>query len=79
MAHYNLRLVNAGQGLLEDIAEYKKAIALDPDDVDAHYYLGDDYRIQGRLKDAIAEFKEVLRLNPQRADVQKRLKHLENR
>lgn len=46
----------------ESIAEYRRAIWLDPTLSDAHYYLGDIYRKQGNLDDAAAEYREAIRV-----------------
>ncbi len=43
------------------IEAYKNALALNPDMVDSHFNLGYTYFYEGRLKEAAAEFREVLR------------------
>jgi tetratricopeptide (TPR) repeat protein len=43
---------------------YKKAIELNPDFEDAHYWLGKVYRQTGAYSQAIEQWKEVLRVNP---------------
>ncbi|MFQ5931760.1 MAG: tetratricopeptide repeat protein [Nitrospiraceae bacterium] len=43
---------------------FQKAIQLNPDHRDAHYYVGHIYTIQGRYEKAEAEFREVLRIDP---------------
>lgn len=43
---------------------YKKAIELNPDFEDAHYWLGKVYRQTGAYSQAIEQWKEVLRINP---------------
>ncbi|MCD6312168.1 MAG: tetratricopeptide repeat protein [Elusimicrobia bacterium] len=43
------------------IEAYKNALALNPDMVDSHFNLGYTYFYEGRLKEAAAEFREVLK------------------
>jgi len=43
---------------------YKKAIELNPDSEDAHYWLGKVYKQTGAYSQAIEQWKEVLRINP---------------
>ena len=43
---------------------YKKAIELNPDFEDAHYWLGKVYKQTGAYSQAIEQWKEVLRINP---------------
>jgi len=43
---------------------YKKAIELNPDFEDAHYWLGKVYKQTGAYNQAIEQWKEVLRVNP---------------
>ncbi len=49
-----------------DMAEqhYKKAIELNPDFENAHYWLGKVYKQTGAYSQAIEQWKEVLRINP---------------
>ncbi len=49
---------------LEAFREFKAAAELDPRNADAHYNLGRVYKIQGFLKEAVAEFQLALALNP---------------
>ena len=46
---------------------YEKSIALDPRFVDARRNLGSAYAMQGRFKDAIAQFQEALKYAPEQA------------
>src|SRR5208283_5110537 len=47
------------------IAEFEKAIQLNPDYPTAHHYLGDAlYFAQGRAAPALAQWRELLRLDP---------------
>jgi len=43
---------------------YKKAIELNPDFENAHYWLGKTYKQNGNYNKAVIEWKEVLRINP---------------
>ncbi|MBA3065371.1 tetratricopeptide repeat protein [bacterium] len=43
------------------IEAYKNALSLNPEMVDSHFNLGYTYFYEGRLKDAAAEFREVLK------------------
>ncbi len=43
---------------------YKKAIELNPDFENAHYWLGKVYKQTGAYSQAIEQWKEVLRINP---------------
>ena len=49
------------------IAEYHKAIELDPKDASAHYNLGVALYDKGQLDDAIAEYKKAIELDPKLA------------
>ncbi|HNV69410.1 MAG TPA: tetratricopeptide repeat protein, partial [Candidatus Ozemobacteraceae bacterium] len=49
---------------LEAFREFKAAAEEDPRNADAHYNLGRVYKIQGFLKEAVAEFQVALALNP---------------
>jgi len=51
----------------EAIAEYKKAIAIDPNDADAYADLGMVYGEKGMLDEAIAECKKAIAIDPNHA------------
>jgi Tfp pilus assembly protein PilF len=53
-----------GQKMEEALNELQKAIRLDPDNADAHFYLGGFYHAVNALTTAIEEYQEVLRINP---------------
>jgi tetratricopeptide (TPR) repeat protein len=62
------------QGKYEEaIVEYRQALRLDVDYVEAHYNLGAALSKQGNHKDAIVEYREVLRLSPGDADAHNKL------
>jgi tetratricopeptide (TPR) repeat protein len=46
------------------IVEFEKEVKNSPDNKQDHYILGVLYRTDGRFDDAIAQFKEVLRIDP---------------
>ncbi|MDH4179814.1 MAG: tetratricopeptide repeat protein [Armatimonadota bacterium] len=48
----------------EDIAKYRDALEIDPDNTAAHSLLADTYRGLGRLESAIEEYEAALRLDP---------------
>ena len=67
-AHYNLGVVQKGQGKLEDAAtSYKRAIALNPDYADAHSNLGNIQQQLGQLGEAIASYRRAIMIKPDSA------------
>ncbi|HEX8092122.1 MAG TPA: tetratricopeptide repeat protein, partial [Blastocatellia bacterium] len=46
-------------------ASFRRAVEIDPDEMDAHYQLGRIARDEGRLGDAINHFDPVVRRNPE--------------
>jgi tetratricopeptide (TPR) repeat protein len=57
--------MNTPGRLPDAIAEFKTAIGIDPDYVEAHYNLAACLsRMPGRESDAIAEFEAALRIRP---------------
>jgi tetratricopeptide (TPR) repeat protein len=48
----------------EAVAEYKKAVELNPDYRDAHIGLAATYSVLGREKEASTEVEEILRIEP---------------
>ncbi|MFQ5961380.1 MAG: tetratricopeptide repeat protein [Candidatus Methylomirabilales bacterium] len=73
-AYFNLARIYERQGKIDEaIEEYKLALDIRPDYVDAHYNLGLLYLQQGRTDLAIEEFTEATRLNPKIAVYQQSL------
>lgn len=73
-AYFNLARIHEQQGKVpEAIAEYKRALDIRPDYVDAHHNLGTLYLQQGKLDLAIRAFREATRLEPQGAIYQRSL------
>lgn len=54
----------------------KEAQRLDPKNIQAHVILGDIYRIQGHVEEAISMYSVVVQLDPRNADVQAKLNRL---
>ena len=65
-AHADLGRLLAAQGKYDQAAPHlEKAVSLKPDLVEAHYYLGALlYYSQGRPQEALAQWHEALRVNP---------------
>ena len=58
-----------GKGQYEAAAvQWKKAIAMEPDDPGAHYGLGQTMFITGKVEDGIAQYREAVRLDPHSAE-----------
>jgi tetratricopeptide (TPR) repeat protein len=51
---------SSGVNLAQAIQRFEAAVAIDPTLTDAHFQLGRIARIQGRRKDALAQFQTVL-------------------
>ncbi len=52
----------------QEIEVYKQAIRINPDDADAHFYLGRVYTASHMWKEAIESFKQAIKINPDDAD-----------
>jgi tetratricopeptide (TPR) repeat protein len=64
MGHLDLGIVNAEAGHKQEaLGEFKTAIALKPDQVNAHWRLGRLYRSMGKTAEANAEFERSRSLN----------------
>jgi tetratricopeptide (TPR) repeat protein len=62
--HYALGEIYYGQRRFDEaLQEYKEAIRLNPNYVDAHTNLGVTYAAQGKLDDAMIECKEAIRID----------------
>ncbi len=65
VVHNNLGNVYLKKGRMDAaIAEYKKAISLNPNDASLYNNLGAAYLKKGRLDAAIAEYRKAISLNP---------------
>ncbi len=53
--------------LADSIAEWKKAVAMEPDDPKARYNLGVSLQNQGQTEQAAAEYRKSIELNPDNA------------
>ncbi len=66
--HYNKGVEYGQQGRFDEaIAEYTKAIVLDPNLAEAYGNRGNAWRALGEVQRAIADYAEAIRLNPQDA------------
>jgi tetratricopeptide (TPR) repeat protein len=58
-------IVLAGMGRVDEAqAKYLDAIRLDPDNADAHYYLGSTLLMKGKTSEAIEHIREAIRVKP---------------
>jgi tetratricopeptide (TPR) repeat protein len=65
LAHNNLGIRYAQAGRMEEeLAEYQKAVELDPDYAEAHNNLGNSFARRGRAEEAIAEYEKAVALHP---------------
>jgi tetratricopeptide (TPR) repeat protein len=70
-AHYNLGIALRQKGKIdESIAQYEKAIQLNPEYGDAHINLGTALLEKGRVDDAISHLQKALQVNPGNAHAQ---------
>ena len=73
-AHNNLGIAYDKRGLLDDaMAEYRKALDINPIHVDAHNNLGVAYDKIGLLDEAMAEYRKALNINPNYVDAHNNL------
>jgi tetratricopeptide (TPR) repeat protein len=52
----------------EALKSYRQAIALSPQNADAHVYIGDAYMSSGKYEEAFAAYKEAIRVAPRNAE-----------
>ena len=64
------------KGELQQVAAEKKAIELNPKNVEVYFELGRFYQNQGKLSEAEASFKKAIELNPKNIEVYGALKVL---
>ena len=70
----NLGAAYYGKGMYDEaIAEYKKALEINPNDIAAHNNLGGAYSHKGMHDEAIAEHKKALDINPNDAEAHNNL------
>ncbi len=50
------------------VRQYKARLEKNPDDAEAHFYLGAAYEEKGKTRKAICEFEEALRIHPKSAE-----------
>jgi tetratricopeptide (TPR) repeat protein len=62
-----------------DLGRYREALEINPNFWHAHYNLGVEYLNKGLDKEAISEFKEVLRLDPTNAYAKQMLEALKQK
>jgi tetratricopeptide (TPR) repeat protein len=72
-AHRNLKQYK------EAIADYTKAISIDPKDADGYRRRAQAYILAGDSVKAAEDFKAILKIKPDDVDAQSRLKALETR
>lgn len=65
-AHYQLGLVHLKRRNLDAAGDYfKSACRIRPEDPDYHYFLGRAYEIKGEWKQALEQYEETYRLDPE--------------
>jgi protein O-mannosyl-transferase len=69
MGHCSLGVAFFEKGQLDDaVAQYQKALEINPNYVAAHYNLGNALFRKGQLDEAIAHFQKALEINPKDAE-----------
>jgi predicted CXXCH cytochrome family protein len=63
-AHFNLGIALGALGSDQEMEEYKRALAIDPDLVSAYLNLGAAYYAKSRYEDAIAMYRRGIEANP---------------
>ena len=65
MAHYNLGLIHYEKKEYDNaVAEFKKAIELNPNDVFSHYAIGNIHRDKGDMENAVKEWQNAVNILP---------------
>jgi tetratricopeptide (TPR) repeat protein len=68
LPHYNLGNALLRKGRIDEaLTEYKRALSVNPRDVETYNNLGIAYKKKGMLNEAIYEFKKVLTIKPDHA------------
>jgi tetratricopeptide (TPR) repeat protein len=74
MAHYNLAIILADQGAIDQaIDHYQDAVNLRPSYAEAHYNLARLLVEQGRVDDAVGQYEKALEIEPGDAEAQNNL------
>jgi predicted CXXCH cytochrome family protein len=68
-AHFNLGIALGALGSDQEVEEYKRALAIDPDLVSAYLNLGAAYYAKARYDDAIAMYRRGIAANPRVASL----------
>ncbi len=68
-AHFNLGVANGAMGNSEEIDEYKKALAIDPDYVPAYLNWGGALFLKGQYDEAIKVYREGINVDPLEASL----------
>ncbi|HEV2618248.1 MAG TPA: FG-GAP-like repeat-containing protein [Candidatus Acidoferrales bacterium] len=64
-AWYNLGLLEKSGGHADaSVADFERVAAIDPDDADTQYFVGQDYMVLRQYPRAIASFERALKINP---------------
>ncbi|MBI2486787.1 MAG: tetratricopeptide repeat protein [Deltaproteobacteria bacterium] len=72
-AHFDRGIDYYAEGQYNQVIdEFKEALKINPNYVDAYYNLGNVYYAKGEYNQAIDEYKEILRINPN--DIEARFK-----
>ena len=68
-AHFNLGMAYGAMGSADEIAEYKRTIAIDPDYVPAYLNWGGALYAKGQIEEAIGLYRKGLNVNPLNASL----------
>src|SRR5271165_7066186 len=71
LGHCNLGLALFQKGQLDDaLAQYEKAVEIDPNNAAAHINLGNAFFQKQQLDEAVAQFQKAVEINPNDAEAQ---------